>query len=307
MSPKIFPVIKKVITEIIQGGGGPNPADDFRLRINFSESNVSPTDGVGVAFTFPETIAATTDGMKLALTFPESNLAPSEVLNKLTIVSGESNAAPTDAATFGMQYTVGETNVAPTDGAKLNIAGFADSNAAPTDGQEATATWRQGATTAASTGTNAWATPANAQGLKNATLATSADTSAIAAWSSALTLDPYPDPDSSFSSWTISTVKLYEFAKYAPGTLPDAGSWVLEYRLGTGSYAIAESINTAFDSKTTAKVFDITNLKPGGGAWTWADFNNFNARVRYISTLAETSSAEVDSIELEVVATKNPL
>lgn len=289
------------------GGGGPNPTDDFFLKIIAGETIPGLTDATSMGFIFPESNPTLTDAVSLKLTSSETVPVLSDALTRLGITIGETVPAVSDAVTFLLNLALTESNAALTELLKLDLRGLGDSISAPSDAQSATATWRQGATTAASTGTNAWTSPANAQGLKDASNATSADASAIATWASALKLDPYPDPDSSFGSWTISTVKIYEYASYTPGTLPDAGSWKLQYRLSAGAYSTAESINTAFNSLTTPKVFDITAAKPGGGAWTWADLNTLNTNVIYNSAPVETSSAAVDAIEIEVVATKNPI
>jgi hypothetical protein len=285
----------------VVGGSGPNPSDTFSLGIKMGDTNVVPSDAMSVAFAFPDTIAGQTDLLRLGLSLADTNPALSDLLLRLGFGLVDTNLAPSDVAAYAFGLTLAESNAAPTDLLRLAFT-LPDVNALPTDAATAVATWRQGATTAVGSGSG-WTNAANAQGLNNATLATSADTSALAAWTSALALDPYPDPDTSFSTWTIGTVKIYEYAKYTPGTLPAAGSWQLQYRLGTGTYSIAESINTVFDSKATPKVFDITATKPGGGAWTWADVNNLNTNVVYNSALAETSSAEVDAVLIEVVAT----
>lgn len=284
------------------------PTDNLvKLSINIDESNVSPVDAISLRISFPDSNTTPTDVSAIAFTLTDTNPAVNDVLTRLAITHQESNLAPTDNVSFLLQLLQNESNAAATDLlTQLSIAGLNDNNAAPTDSRSGLATWRQGATTAASTGSNAWTNPANAQGLEGvAGNATSADTSAIATWTSALTLSAYPDPDATFSSWTITSVKIVEYAQYTAGTLPAAGSWVLEYRITAGgAFTALESLNASFNSLAAPKTFDVTNTKPGGGAWTWADINAFNAQVRYNSALAETSSAAVDAIVLEVVASK---
>lgn len=281
------------------------PSDNLvSLQITHSDTNSVPSDNVSLSVTFLDTVATQSDTVTLRLTFPETNVAPVDEFGSLQIAHSESNAVLIDASTFNINFLASDSGATPTDTHRLSINGLGDSNAAPTDTQRGTSTWAQGATTSASTGTNAWTNPANAQGLVDTTLAIATDPSAIANFSGILTLSPYPNPDTTFSSWTISQVLVREYARYLPGLVPGEGSWVLEYRLdGTSAYTILESLNVTFDSRTTPKNFDITTAIGG----VWANVNGFNARCRFICGVVEQGSAEVDAVVLEVIAIKNPI
>lgn len=167
-------------------------------------------------------------------------------------------------------------------------------------------TLNQGATTATSTGAQAWPNPANAQGKKDSTVATIADNSPVAAVNGTLILDPYPDPISDLSNYTVQSVKVRYFAQLAHGAVAGA-TLSLDWRVGTEPYVNLETIGptggSAFNSLTTPKIFDIT----GDRAWTWEDLNSFNIRVVFSSTPAGVNNnASIDAIELEIIATKSP-
>lgn len=284
----------------ITSGGGPNPTDSFSLQLVVADTVPATTDATSFGFTFPETVPEQSETVRLGLTFEDTVAAVTDALVSLGIGAADTVDIATDLATFLINLSLSDTIGAQSETVSLAFT-LPETVPVQTEERTATATFREGATTAASTGTHPWVNPTNAQGLNGVGgNATSSDTNAINTHSSALTLDPYPDPVSDFSSWTITSVTVSEYASYTPGVLPAAGSWILQWRIGTGTYTNLESLNAAFNSLTTPKVFDIT----AGIAGSWANLDGFNARVLYISGLAETSSAAVDAIVLTVVATK---
>ncbi len=79
----------------------------------------------------------------------------------LTITTTDSNAAPTDDATFALALALTDTNDAQTETVSLGITGFADSNDVPTDSNTFTMrVWLSGSTGTSGNVTN----PANANG-----------------------------------------------------------------------------------------------------------------------------------------------
>ena len=85
----------------------------------------------------------------------------------LQIIVGDSNAVPTDAATFQLALLTGDTNAAQSDALQLQIDGLGDDNAPPTDTQSFTLR----AWLSASAGTDV-TSPANANGPNDGVLAT---------------------------------------------------------------------------------------------------------------------------------------
>ncbi|HUR18905.1 MAG TPA: hypothetical protein VMZ51_08230 [Acidimicrobiales bacterium] len=274
----------------------------LRLAITHAESNAALTEALALRIGFSESLAAAADDFRLNITHAESNAALTDSFG-LRINHADSNSAQTDAATFVLNATQADSNPAQTDAIPtLRINGLGDTNTAPTDGRSAVATWFQGATTAASTGASAWPNPTNAQGFKNGTLATFVD-DALNTAVATLTLDPYPDPVADFSTWTITKVELVWSAKTVLSVLTNA---VINFEWSingsTWNSVLATSAN--FDYLTTPRTDDITAAR----SWTWTDINNIRTRVRYVSTvITETGTTDVDSVEVRVTATKNPL
>lgn len=107
------------------GGGGPNPTDDFRLRIGFSDTNAAPTDATSFAFAFPDTISAMADAISIALVFADTNPALSDNLLRLAIAIADTIAAQTDAMSLAIAFA--DTNATPADAASIAIT-LADTN-----------------------------------------------------------------------------------------------------------------------------------------------------------------------------------
>jgi len=153
---KIFPVFIKRVT---QGGGGPNPADAFSLKLIFPDTNLAPVDAVSFAFTFPDTNVAPVDALTLGFVFADSNLAPVDSLSKLGIIAGDTIPAQIDAATFLLRATYNESNLAPVDAASLAFT-VPDSIPAQSDSVNGDArVWLTG-----STNTSQTTNPGNADG-----------------------------------------------------------------------------------------------------------------------------------------------
>lgn len=267
----------------------PGAADGFSLGLAFSESNLSPSDLV-----------------KLGIAYADTNPTLSDALLKLSLTFGDTNAAPTDAATYLIQLAQAESNAALTDVlSQMKINGLGDSNVAPSDGRSATATWTQGATTAAGTGN--WTTPANAQGLRDGTNANLTD-GALDSNAGTLTLDPYPDPTADFSTWAISTVTFRLFGVGTNFSLSPANpSLFLESSIDGAAWSTIETVTANFDNSAAGNPRLLVPPTPGGG-WTWANINNLRFRCRYVTgIIAVTGTVNIDAVELKVVATKSPL
>lgn len=168
-------------------------------------------------------------------------------------------------------------------------------------GPKGVATWIQGATTAA--GAN-WTNPTNAQGLRNGTNATLTDT-ATATVNGTLTLDPYPDPDSSLASWAITSVESRLYGVISNVSIATAATFVVQYSLnGTNWFDLENVTISNQDFSVNPKVEDLTAIVAG----LWSNVNNLRFRITYTSTLlTQTATINIDAMELVVVALKDPL
>lgn len=281
------------------GPGGPGIADAFVLRFSFPDANGEPVDALAVAMVFPDTIAGQDETVVIRFVLPDTVPLTSDLLTRLQIAIDDSIPAITDSASFNVRASFAEANNPITDGLGLLILGLGDSNTAPTDGRSAQVLWVAGATTAVSSGAQAWATPANAQGGVDGTLATATDNNALAAVNASLNLDPYPDPPATVRSLAIVRVRLLLYASGTSGTL-GLPTRTAKYRLGTGAYTDLESWTAAHNDLTIPRAYDITAAR----AWTWADIDAINTQATFASALAATqNNFAIDAFLIEVTAT----
>lgn len=102
------------------------------------------------------------------------------------------------------------------------------------------------------------------------------------------------------SSLTITAVRLRVYIRVA-GTVANNAEVAPEYDLGNATaITILETITGNVDSIASPRVYDLTAHR----AWSWTDLNNFRSRCRALKQPAENWTVELDSMQLEVIATR---
>lgn len=141
----------------------------LRIGLGLADTTAAPTDLLALAITFSESVGSQSELLQLAFTLAEASAAPADALLQLAITWAETSAAPTDAGTYLLNLLQAEAVAAQSDLLTvLSVAGFGDTSAAPTDSRSGLAKlWGTG-----STGTSHVTSPANADGVNNATNAT---------------------------------------------------------------------------------------------------------------------------------------
>lgn len=211
---------------------------------------------------------------------------------RLNMRIADANAAPTDAGIFTLSARYGDTNAAPTETSGLRVGNYADANAAPTDTRAARATWTVGATTASATGN--WTNPTNAAGTNNGTNASLADAAANSN-AGTLSLTPYPDLPTDFSTWTIQSARLRSYHAVTGWTGVD-NNLVVSYDIG-GGFVTMWTITANENFASTPRDFALPVLSA-------AQINNMQVRFVYTpGLLSNVATINVDAVHLEVTLT----
>jgi cytochrome c5 len=153
-----------------------------------------------------------------------------------------------------------------------------------------------GSNGASNIGTNDWATPANAQGINNATVATAAgDTLAVRAYKLSLAYADFANK----SDLTITSAKLRYYIKQT-GTALNNGGLSLKWQ-STGALITVTTITDDQDLLTVPYLVDLF----AAGVTTWAQLDALIARVDLDLPIATALvNASVDAVTLEVVASR---
>jgi hypothetical protein len=108
------------------------------LKATWAETNALPTDAVQFSFNFPESIAGQTETVSLQISgFDDTNAGQTDDF-ALTLQTTDSNATPSDAATFELHPSYSDTNDVQTETLNLTISGFDETNSTPTETGTAT-------------------------------------------------------------------------------------------------------------------------------------------------------------------------
>lgn len=147
--------------------------------------------------------------------------------------------------------------------------------------------------------TGTWTNRANAQGINNASSATSVG--AVTAASRKMSLS-YANAVAK-TELAISLVRLHIYASKATDALGTLGSVTITYNIGGGEVALTGwNARTAdFNFLTTPDTIDITSIIAGN----WANLDALQTFVNHVYTNASALvTVSIDAIELEVVAAK---